>query len=225
MVLQRFTREEVGEIDINILNEDVSSVREDISDVEARVNEGDDNTSTVAGNVTAESDRAQGVEESIQDQLDTLDSLNSVQHSNILSSVADVENLLNSYVGTANALLEQEVVVGTIVSGTGAEIAVIAAPASITITGARLVNAADLPADAVNYTTLELINKGTDGTGNTVLCTFDGSAESMTAFVACAKSCPSTVLPAGTVLTLKKTDSGGGAQVTNLLVLVKYNPM
>jgi hypothetical protein len=129
---------------------------------------------------------------------------------------------------TAHALAAQELIVqnvafGTVAAGVTAEKAVFVAPGALTLAYFRLVNGADVAASGVNNTKLELINKDIDGSGTTVLATFDGATDSFTAFEAFAKTV-TTALAKETVLSLSKTETGSGAGVTDLMVQVAYKP-
>ena len=121
-------------------------------------------------------------------------------------------------------LVAQNVVFGSVGAGVGAEQAVLVAPAACRVYGISLVNGANLAANGINYTKLELVNKGSSGSGTTILATFDGSADSFTAFDASVKTF-SVDLESGDVLALKKTDFGAGAAVTDLLCSVSYKPI
>lgn len=123
----------------------------------------------------------------------------------------------------------QNVQFGTVAAGVNAEKAVFAAPAPCQLLNLELVNGLNLGNDPINRTRLDLINRGSNGIGSAVLATFDGSVDSFTAFKtflrpALVGSAP-VLLAQGDVLTLRKTDSGAGGAVTDLLVSVSYKPI
>ncbi len=120
----------------------------------------------------------------------------------------------------------KSLIVGTVAAGTDAEKPVFVAPNACRLSDLKLVNSAALAIDAVDNTKLELINKGADGTGTTVLATFDSATEAFVAFDAIVKAISGPVdLVAGDVLSLKKTDTGTGAAGTELFVAVSYSPI
>lgn len=123
------------------------------------------------------------------------------------------------------SLMTQNLAFGTVTAGTNSEKPAFVAPFACRLGSMWLVNGAALPANGVNYTKLELVNKGAGGAGTTVLATFDGSTESFTAFDAAIKSLGTTDLVAGDVLSLRKTDTGAGMLVTDLLLVVNYKPI
>jgi hypothetical protein len=122
------------------------------------------------------------------------------------------------------ALIVQNAMFGTVGAGAAAEKAVFVAPTACRVYGMSLVNGASVASNGINYTKLELVNKGATGSGTTVLTTFDGSADSFTTFDASSETF-SADLSAGDVLTLKKTDFGAGAAVSELLCSVSYKPI
>lgn len=126
---------------------------------------------------------------------------------------------------TLQSLMAQELAFGTVAAGSSVEKPAFVAPAACRLGSMYLVNGANLAANGVNYTKLELVNKGASGGGTTVLATFDGSTESFTAFDTVVKSLGTTDLAAGDVLSLRKTDTGAGALVTDLLLVVNYKPI
>jgi hypothetical protein len=123
------------------------------------------------------------------------------------------------------SLMAQNLAFGTVAAGTNSEKPAFVAPFACRLGSMWLVNGALLAANGVNYTKLELVNKGASGTGTTVLATFDGSTESFAAFDAVIKSLGTTDLVAGDVLSLRKTDTGAGMLVTDLLLVVNYKPI
>jgi hypothetical protein len=138
------------------------------------------------------------------------------------------ENQLESLTNHSLAmqsLLSQSALFGTVAAGTASEKPVFVAPYACRVTAMWLVNGANLTANGINYTTLDLVSKGASGAGTTVLTTFSGATESFTAFDAVLKTLGTTDLAAGDVLSLKKTDFGAGMLVTDLLVLVAYKPI
>ena len=135
----------------------------------------------------------------------------------------DQIDALTTHALAAQELIVQNVEFGTLGAGVDGEKAVFVAPGALTLAYLRLVNGADVAASGVNYTTLDLVNKGTDGTGTLAIATFDGTSDSFTSFAAFAKTV-TTALTKGTVLSLRKTDTGSGAGVTDLLVQVAYKP-
>lgn len=132
---------------------------------------------------------------------------------------------LTDHALTMQSLMVQNTSFGTVSAGSGSEKPVFVAPVACRVTAVWLINGAALAANGSNYTTLDLVNKGASGSGTTDLATFDGSTESFTAYDAVEKTLGTTDLVAGDVLTLKKTDTGSGALVTDLLVVVAYRPV
>jgi hypothetical protein len=122
------------------------------------------------------------------------------------------------------SLTVQGITFGTVGASTDIEKAVFVAPDGCTLAAMWLVNGASVSANAVNNTKLELVNKGSDGTGTTVVATFDGATTSFVIFDAFSTPITSTNLAKGDVLTLRKTDAGSGAAVTDLMVQVGYKP-
>lgn len=123
----------------------------------------------------------------------------------------------------------QTVQFGTVAAGTGAEKAVFAASAPCQLVNLELVNGLNLGNDPINRTRLDLINRGSNGIGSAVLATFDGTTDSFTAFKTFLRPILSGSSPVnlaqGDVLTLRKTDSGAGGLVTDLLVSVSCKPI
>ena len=114
---------------------------------------------------------------------------------------------------------------GTVAASTASEKTVFVAPAQCKVSGLSLVNGAVLSIDGTNSTKLELINKGADGTGTTVLATFDQATEAFVAFDEVLKAISDVILSKGAVLSLKKSETGTGGAVTDLFVAVNYKPM
>lgn len=117
----------------------------------------------------------------------------------------------------------QIVAFGTVAAGVAAEKPVFVAPAAGTLINLMLVNAVTLAANPANNTRLDLINKGASGTGVTILATFNGASDAFTAFDAFVKAL-NVAVAQGDVLSLRKTDTGAGAAVTELLVSVGIKP-
>lgn len=123
----------------------------------------------------------------------------------------------------------QTVQFGTVAAGTGAEKAAFVAPAPCQLINLELVNGLTVGNDPINRTRLDLVNRGSNGIGSAVIATFDGTTDSFTAFKTFLRpillgSSPVN-LAQGDVLTLRKTDFGAGAAVTDLLVSVSYKPI
>ena len=136
------------------------------------------------------------------------------------------EDLLTQLMREKNRTRCKEMLYGTVAAGSGADKAVMVATGKCRLSQLTLVNAAALAADGTNNTKLELVNKGSDGTGTTVLATFDSATESFAAFDAVVKPIAGLIiLEANDVLALVKTDSGSGAAVTDLLSSVGYEPI
>ena len=123
----------------------------------------------------------------------------------------------------------QAIQFGTVAAGVNAEVAVFTAPAPCQLLNMQLVNGASLGNDPVNFTRLKLVNRGSNGTGATIIATFDGTSDSFLAFDTFVRSIQSGSNPvnlaAGDVLTLQKVDGGAGKAVTGLLVSVSYKPI
>lgn len=152
---------------------------------------------------------------------DNIDKVQASDHNN-------QENQLVSL--TNNALQQAKLPAGTVQFGTvaatvAAEKAVFVAPYQCVLGNLQLVNSLSVVSNPLNNTRLDLINKGSQGIGNTVLATFDGAKDAFTAFDAFVKGIANVTLSMGDVLTLKKTDLGTGAAVTDLLVSVSYSPV
>jgi len=113
---------------------------------------------------------------------------------------------------------------GSIAAGSAAEKSVFTAPDKCVVRNLYLTNGAALAIDASNNTKLELINKKADGTGATVLATFDQTTEAFVAFDVVVKSLSDVVLNKEDVLSLKKSETGTGGAVTDLLVEINYKP-
>lgn len=125
-----------------------------------------------------------------------------------------------------DAMFSKQLMFGTVVAGTDVERPVIVVPGDCRLSQLSLVNAVALAADGANNTKLELINRGSDGLGSGVLATFDSATEAFVAFDAVTKLIGGPVdLVAGDVLSLKKTDTGAGAPVTDLLVSISCAPI
>lgn len=138
------------------------------------------------------------------------------------------ENQLSAL--TNNALQQaklptQTVQFGTVNAAVGAEKPVFVAPNQCVLGNLQLVNSLSVASNPLNNTRLDLINKGKDGIGNTVIATFNGATDAFVAFDAFLKGIVNVTLNTGDVLTLKKSDLGTGAAVTDLLVSVSYSPV
>lgn len=148
-----------------------------------------------------------------------------------IATAADHNNQEDQIVALTNNALQQAklpmstVSFGTVAAGTAAEKAVFVAPAACVLVNLQIVNSLTTVSNPLNNTRLDLINRGANGIGNTVLATFDGAKDAFTAFDAFIKGIVNTSLNIGDVLTLKKTDLGTGAAVTDLLVSVSYSPV
>ncbi|MEM3000587.1 MAG: hypothetical protein QXU32_00845 [Nitrososphaerales archaeon] len=132
---------------------------------------------------------------------------------------------LTDYALAINNMVADSVNFGTVAAGVATERPVFVAPADCRVYGVILVNSDNVPANSVNYTKLELVNKGSTGSGSIVIATFDGSNTSFTAFDAVSLSMTAVDLSANDVLTIRKSDTGTGANVTNLLVKILYRPI
>lgn len=123
-------------------------------------------------------------------------------------------------------LLTETLQYGTIAAGTVlVERPVFIAPYQCVLNSLQLVNGLSVVANPLNNTRLDLINKGGSGIGNTIIATFNGASDAFTAFDAFVKGITNVTLAAGDILTLRKTDLGTGAAVTDLLVSVSYSPV
>jgi hypothetical protein len=144
---------------------------------------------------------------------------------------ADHNNQETQLVALTNNVLQQAnlptetVQFGTVGAGGLAEKSVFVAPYQCILGNLQLVNSLSVVSNPLNNTRLDLVNKGSGGIGNTVLATFDGAKDAFTAFDAFLKGIVNVTLKAGDVLTLRKTDLGTGAAVTDLLVSVSYSPV
>lgn len=122
----------------------------------------------------------------------------------------------------------QTVQFGTVAAATNAEKSVFVAPSACQLINLQLVNGAILGNDPINYTRLDLVNRGSNGIGAAVIATFDGTSDSFAAFDAFVRAILSgsttVTLAQNDVLTLRKTDFGAGGAVTDLLVTVSYKP-
>lgn len=138
------------------------------------------------------------------------------------------ENQLSALTNNALQLAKlpaETVQFGTVIAGTIVEKSVFVAPYQCILGNLQLVNGLSVVANPLNNTRLDLINKGSSGIGNTVIATFNGASDAFTAFDAFIKGIVNVTLSIGDVLTLKKTDLGSGAAVTDLLVSVSYSPV
>lgn len=116
---------------------------------------------------------------------------------------------------------------GTVAAGTDDERPVFVAPCSAELTQVCLVNASAIATDAVSYTTISLVNKGSDGTANNTIASIDnsGSGTAFAAFDAVdmgTLSATYKTVSTGDVLTLKKVDTAGGQATDEMIVEIKY---
>lgn len=151
---------------------------------------------------------------------DNVDIVTAADHNNQEAQLVD---LTNNALQQA-ALPTQTIQFGTVAAGVVVERAVFVAPAPCALGNLQLVNSLTTVSNPLNNTRLDLINKGNNGIGNTVLATFDGAKDSFVGFDAFIKGIVNTTLNMGDVLTLRKTDLGTGGAVTDLLVSVSYSP-
>lgn len=146
-------------------------------------------------------------------------------------TAADHNNQENQLVALTNNALQQAKLpaatlqFGTVAANAAAEKSVFVAPYQCVLGNLQLVNGLSVVANPLNNTRLDLVNKGSSGIGNTVIATFDGAKDAFTAFDAFIKGIVNVTLNIGDVLTLRKTDLGTGAAVTDLLVSVSYTPV
>jgi hypothetical protein len=144
---------------------------------------------------------------------------------------ADHNNQETQLVTLTNNALQQSnlpsvaIQFGTVGAGTSVERSVFVAPYQCVLNNLQLVNGSSIVANPLNNTRLDLVNKGSNGIGNTVIATFNGASDAFTAFDAFLKGIVNVTLKIGDVLTLRKTDTGTGAAVTDLLVSVSYSPV
>lgn len=146
-------------------------------------------------------------------------------------TAADHNNQEDQLVALTNNALQQQLLptqtvqFGTVAAGTLIEKSVFVAPAACVLANLQLVNSLATAANPLNNTRLDLVYKGGNGIGHTVLATFDGSKDAFVAWDAFIRGIAGTTLAMGDVLTLKKTDTGTGGAVTDLLVSVSYAPV
>lgn len=96
------------------------------------------------------------------------------------------------------------------------------APMDLTIQEAYAFVGADIASDAVNYNTFQLVNKGLDGNGNTLITSgLGGASSAWTDFVARAFAItkPNNYILKGQVVALRYTKTGTGT-FANLCVEV-----
>ena len=183
--------------------------------------------------IKRESYRAQLVEYEIQEAaaLNKVATDEAIQQESYRAQLVEDELVTQCGMGASRDDLQdtmfcKSVIYGSISAGTDTEKPVFVAPNACRLTDLTLINSAALAIDGTDNTKLELINKGFDGTGTTVLATFDNATEAFVAFDAVIKSISGQVdLAAGDVLTLKKTDTGVGAATDELFVAVSYSPI
>jgi hypothetical protein len=105
-------------------------------------------------------------------------------------------------------------IAGQATAGTADEFPVLRAPRRMKVTGARFIPKAAITADATNYLTLTLRNRGAAGAGTTQVAARSFATGNAAAFVADAMTVSATaanlILAAGDVLTAEKLNSGTG---------------
>lgn len=117
--------------------------------------------------------------------------------------------------------------VGTTAAGTDDEIPVFVAPHGTRLLKAYLVDGGGVTADATDYTTLSIVNKGSDGSGTDTVASFDtdsnGDNVSLTAFDAHDfGTLANYSLSQEDVVTLKKADTASGQALTTATVVLVY---
>lgn len=134
------------------------------------------------------------------------------------------ENQLKDLTDTVLAIQDlpiQSVLFGSVNAGTNVDKPIFVAPSACQLVSMSLVNATNITANAMNFTKLELVNKGANGSGTAIIAIYDGAVDSLTAFDVFVRDAV-TVLNGGDVLSLRKTDSGAGAAVTDLLCAIRF---
>lgn len=118
--------------------------------------------------------------------------------------------------------------IGTISAGTADEVPVFTAPYGCYIEEAYVTNGSDITADGTNYITLDLQNKGSDGSGTDSLASFDTDSNndnvSLTGFDAHDfGDLSNNSLSKGDTITIKKTEGGSGQDidVANVTLVIK----
>lgn len=115
--------------------------------------------------------------------------------------------------------------VGSINAGTDDERPVFVAPFKTTIRKIRFVSSSDVSADGTDYTTVDIQDKGSDGSGTDSVASFNTNSNdgdvSLTGFDPYEISVTYT-LDKGNALSLKKSDSGAGQAFDEVLVEIVY---
>jgi len=112
---------------------------------------------------------------------------------------------------------------GTTGAATDDDIAVFTAPFDCEILSANVVNAATAAADATDYLTLTLTDKGSDGTGTDAIAAITTATVALTAFDARDMGIISAthgLLSEGDVVSLAKTHANSGVATDCLQVFV-----
>lgn len=111
-----------------------------------------------------------------------------------------------------------------------AEKGIFVAPTGGTITGVQILNSAAIAADATDYWTLQLVNKGAAGAGTDVIAAVDtntaGDNESLAEFVASelAIDTAKDAVAAGDVLAFKATKAASATSLADAVIVIAYTP-
>jgi hypothetical protein len=115
-------------------------------------------------------------------------------------------------------------VAGQATAGTADEFSGFVAPFDLEITGAKWVPAADVTANATNYFTLNLRNRGTGAAGATLPASRSYAATNSTAFVpedmTLSGTAANLLVAEGEVLTVSKVNAGTGLAMPDGVVQV-----
>lgn len=155
------------------------------------------------------------------------------------SSSSDILEISGKTVNVVNTLKTNSVTIattymaigkfGSVAAGTDDERPVFVAPYNCELTSVQLVNASAIATDDTNYTTISLVNKGSDGTANNTIASINngGSGTAFSAFDAVSigsLNATHKLLSTGDVVTLKKVDSGSGTATDEMIVMISYKP-
>jgi len=149
-------------------------------------------------------------------------------------------NDISGYTGTpfyqmpTSNIGKQEIVkIGTIAAGTSDERPIFCAEGTngCFMMDFILVNAADMTAGGTDYTTLAIIDKGSDGTGTDVMTDIDtntaGDNQSLADFDALSMAGVDDLnsyqtLPLDDILSFQKTDTAGGLATDEMMMTIRY---
>jgi len=114
---------------------------------------------------------------------------------------------------------------GTTAAGTDDEIAVMRAPFDCEILSAHVINGADITADATDYLTLTLTDKGAAGAGTDAIAAITTASTGCTGFLARSMGTIDSahgLLTAGDVVSVAKTHANSGVATDVMQVALRF---